>query len=161
MSRALFPTLALLAAACGSGGGSSACGITALAGSTMLLDRFSTPQTALSVPPRRAPEALAARMAAGPAYRSLVTANPDSTWSVTIEGTMPNDVMPGFGVLVVDAAGAARGVMLYVGQRISGAPVLGQVAVGGLPIPLIGLQTDMAGLEDPACPFFPDSLARP
>lgn len=163
MPRALLPTLALVAAACGPAGegGASVCGITALAGSTMLLDRFSTPQTALSMPPMRAPAALPARIAAGPAFRSLVSANADSTWSITVEGAMPNDIQPGFGVLVVNQNGSPRGIMLYVGQRITGAPVIGQVAIGGSQVPLIGLQADMAGLEDPRCPFFPDSLARP
>lgn len=163
MSRTLLPTLALMAVACGpaSGGGDSVCGITALAGSTMLLDRFSTPQTALSVAPMRAPEALPARIAAGPVFRSLVTANADSSWSITVEGVMPNDIQPGFGVLVVNQDGSPRGIMLYVGQRITGAPIIGQVAISGSQVPLIGLQTDMAGLEDARCPFFPDSLARP
>lgn len=163
MPRAPFLTLALLATACGPAGvgGASVCGITALAGSTMLLDRFSTPRTAISMAPMRAPKALPARIAAGPAFRSLVSANPDSSWSVTVEGAMPNDIQPGFGVLVVSPDGSPRGIMLYVGQRIAGAPVIGQVALSGGQVPLIGLQTDMAGLEDARCPFFPDSLARP
>lgn len=163
MPRALLPTLALVVAACGPAreGGASVCGITALAGSTMLLDRFSTPQTALSVPPMRAPEALPVRVAAGPAFRGLVSPGADSTWAVTVEGAMPNDIQPGFGVLVVGLDGAPRGVMLYVGQRIAGAPVIGRVAISGSQVPLLALQTDIAGLEEARCPFFPDSLRRP
>ncbi len=57
--------------------------------------------------------------------------------------------------------GVARGVMLYTGQKVRGAPVIGSVVMGALNLPLIGLQTDIAGLQDAKCPFFPDSLAKP
>jgi hypothetical protein len=161
MSRPAFLLVGLLAAACGGSTSNPTCGMMALAGATMLLDRFSTPQTTLSQPPMGAPEALPVRLAAGPAYRGLVEIGADTTWTVRVEGTLPSGVIPGFGVLVVGADGAARGVMLYTGQRIRGAPVLGTVLMGSLTLPLIGLQTDVAGLEEVRCPFFPDSLARP
>jgi hypothetical protein len=161
MLRPSVLLLGLLAAACGRSTGGSTCGMMALAGATMLLDRFSTPQTTLSMPPLRAPEALPVRLAAGPAYRGLIGTRADSTWTVTVEGTLPDGVIPGFGVLVVGADGVYRGVMLYTGERIRGAPVLGSVTVGSLTLPLIGLQTDLAGMEEARCPFFPDSLGRP
>ena len=154
--------LVLLASACARPSGEpAACGITALAGATMLLDRFSTPQTALSFAPTPAPAALPVRLAAGPAYRGLVTLEADTTWSVIVEGDLPVGTVPGFAVLVAGNDGQPKGIMLYTGERVRGAPVIGRVAMGALTLPLLGFQSDIAGLEDPACPFFPDSLARP
>lgn len=151
---------ALAFSACGGGSGNPACGITALAGATMLLDQFGVPQQALTSPPSRVPAALPVRLAAGPAWRGFVTRSADSSWIVRVEGAAPS-VAPGFGVLVVAPDGVAKGVMLYTGRPVSRAPVVGAVIVGTLTIPLLALQTSIAGLEDPACPFFPDSLARP
>jgi hypothetical protein len=103
---------------------------------------------------------LPVRVAAGPAYRGLVSLV-DSTWTVTVEGSLPQGTVPGFGVLVVGTDGVPRGVVLYTGPKVQGAPGLGTVVSGALRIPLLGIQTDVAGLETPACPFFPDSLATP
>ena len=150
----------LLAAACGKSAGDSACGITALAGATMLLDQFAVPRQSLSVPPMRAPEVIPVRVAAGPAYRGLVSAA-DSSWTIEMEGVLPEGTVPGFGVLVVGDDGLARGVVLYTGPKVQGAPGIGTVVSGALTIPLLGLRTDIAGLEVEGCPFFPDSLATP
>lgn len=154
-------SLLLLGIACAPAkGGGSACGITALAGATMLLDQFAVPQKTLSVPPSTAPQFLAVRLAAGPAYRGLVS-TVDSSWAVTVEGEPPQGVIPGFGVLITSSDGVARGVMLYTGKKLQGAPVIGTVTMSALSLPLVGLQTDIAGLQDAQCPFFPDSLAKP
>lgn len=161
MRPLLLPaTMLLLVTGCGREG-QGMCAVTALAGATVLLDQFATPQVALSHAPLRAPEAIPVRLAAGPAYRGLVTAGADSTWAVTAEGDLPAGTVPGFAVLILGADGLARGVMLYTGERVRGAPVIGRVTMGALDLPLIGMQLDVAGLEDPKCPFFPDSLARP
>ena len=67
---------------------------------------------------------------------------------------------PGFGVLVQDQKEQARGVMLYEGTPIEGAPEIGTVSVGDVPVPLIGIQLDPAKIEDPRCPLFPDSVIQ-
>jgi hypothetical protein len=150
-----------LAAACAPRGGDAACGITALAGATILLDQFTVPRQTLSAPPVAAPALLPVRLAAGPAFRGQVGLH-ESGWRITVEGELPSGAgVPGFGVLVVGADGVARGVMLFPGLPVQGAPSIGRVRAGALDLPLLGLQTDVAGLEDPACPFFPDSLRRP
>jgi len=151
---------AIAFSACGGRSPNPACGITALAGATMLLDQFGVADQALSSPPNRVPAVLPIRVAAGPAWRGFVTRSEDSTWIVRVEGEA-SAAAPGFGVLVVAPDGSAKGVMLYTGRPISRAPVVGAVTVNALTIPLLALQTNIAGLEDPACPFFPDSLARP
>ena len=160
MRRALLPLLLFGIACAPANRGDSACGITALAGATMLLDQFAVPQTTLSVPPLTAPQFLAVRLAAGPAYRGLVS-TADSSWAVKVEGDLPQGVIPGFGVLITSSDGVARGVMLYTGKKVQGAPVIGTVTMGALSLPLVGLKTDIAGLQDAQCPFFPDSLAKP
>jgi hypothetical protein len=50
--------------------------------------------------------------------------------------------------------------MLYEGRSVEGAPQIGTVSVGSMTIPLIGIQLDPSKIEDPRCPFFPDSVLR-
>ena len=159
--RALLFVSALAITACGGHRNNPACGMTALAGATMLLDQFGVPKQTLTSTPRQVPAALPVRLAAGPAWRGLVSRAADSTWIVRMEGALPAQVKPGFGVLVVGTNGVASGVMLYTGPPVGRAPIVGSVTMDTLTIPLLGLQTNVSGLEDPACPFFPDSLSRP
>jgi hypothetical protein len=159
-SPALPLTAALALAACGAPDRPAAsCGIASLAGPTVLLDQFAVPQQTLSVPPERLPEQVAVRLVAGPAYRGIV-GRADSLLIVGVEGTLPAKVRPGFGVLIVDKGGTSRGVLLYEGAPVENAPVLGTVSVGSTSIPLLGIQLDPARIEDPRCPFFPDSIIR-
>lgn len=146
-------------AGCTPSGGNAACGITALAGATMLLDQFSIPRQTLADPPLRVPPNIPVRVAAGPALRATASLT-DEGWTVSVEG-VPGAMTPGFAVLVVSADGNPRGVMLYAGPPLSGAPIIGSVIVGSSRVPLLGLQADIGGLEDPSCPFFPDSLRGP
>ena len=154
-------SLLLLLTACTSGGGDAGCGITALAGATMLLDEFARPSQTLTYPPTPAPEVVAVRVAAGPAFRGLVRTVADSAWIVNVEGQMPPQLTPKFGVVVVGPDGISRGVMLYDTPPVAGAPSIGSVTVGPATLPLLGIRTNVAGLEDQICPFFPDSLKRP
>lgn len=160
-TRLALLTLVLLPACAERPSGGFACAATYLAGATMLLDQFDGPRRAMSYPPRGMPEMLPIRVAAGPAYRGLVSMPTDSTALITVEGTLPEEGRPGFGVLATGLDGRARGVMLYTGRPVPGAPIIGTVVVGADSIPLVGIQTDVSGLEDPACPFFPDSLGLP
>lgn len=138
---------------------SAACGLAALAGPTALLTQFSVANQTLSSPPRHLPERLAVRLVAGPAYPAIVGRS-DSLWVIGVEGSLPANVKPGFGVLVMDKSGKARGVMLYEGAPVEGAPEIGKVSVGNATVLLIGIQLDPAKIEDPRCPFFPDSVLQ-
>jgi hypothetical protein len=155
-----IPVIAL-ATACGrgEGGGRAACGLAALAGPTALLTQFGIPNQTLSEPPRRLPERLVVRQVAGGAYAAVV-GRTDSQLVVGVEGSLPPKARPGFGVLVVDQQGRTRGVMLYEGDPVEGAPRLGNVSVGSTTVPLIGIQLDPGKVEDANCPLFPDSLVR-
>ena len=134
-----------------------ACGLAALAGPTALLTQFSIPRQTLSTPPRSLPERLVARVVAGPALPAIVGRS-DSLLVIGIEGTLPPAAKPGYGVLVLDPTEKARGVMLYEGVPVEGAPSLGTVTIGAATVPLIGIQLDPSRIEDPRCPFFPDSV---
>jgi len=148
----------LLAAACQqSGGGRAACGLAALAGPTALLTQFSVPNQTLSQPPRNLPERLVARVVAGPALPAVVGRS-DSLLLIGVEGTPPAGTKSGYGVLVVDPREKARGVVVYEGLPVEGAPQLGKVAIGSTTVPLIGIQLDPSRIEDPRCPLFPDSV---
>jgi hypothetical protein len=153
---------ALALAACGKSDRSVAaasCGIASLAGPTVLLGEFGVPQQTLSTPPERLPEQLVVRLVAGPAYRGIVGRS-DSLVIVGMDGTLPGGVRPGFGVMIVDQSATARGVLLYEGAPVENAPQIGTVSIGSTSIPLIGIQLDPARIEDPRCPFFPDSVIR-
>jgi hypothetical protein len=139
--------------------GKATCGLAALAGPTALLGQFSLPNQTLASPPRHLPERLVVRLVAGPAYPAIVGRS-DSLWVIGVEGTLPPNVKPGFGALVLDEAGKARGAMLYEGAPVEGAPEIGTVSVGNTTVPLIGIQLDPAKIEDPRCPFFPDSVIQ-
>jgi hypothetical protein len=151
----------LLVAACGRGErrGNPACGIAALAGPNAVLEAFTVPQQTLSVPPFRLPERIVARLAAGPALLALVGRS-DSGLVIGVEGALPPQSAPAFGVLVVQRGGGPQGVVLFEGTPIEAAPRLGLVSVGGRTLPLFGVEVDMAGIQDARCPLFPDSIAQ-
>lgn len=152
----------LLTAACNRSGedrSSASCGLAALAGPTALLGQFSLPDQTIASPPRNLPERLVVRQVAGPAYPAIV-GRADSLWIIGVQGQLPPKVKPGFGVLVLDKNESVRGVMLYEGAPVEGAPELGRVSVGNTTVPLIGIQLDPAKIEDPRCPLFPDSVIQ-
>jgi hypothetical protein len=158
--RRLLPLL-LAVTACGKTAerGNPACGLAALAGPTALLTQFSVPRQTLSQPPAKLPGRLVTRVVAGPALPAIVGRS-DSLLVIGIEGSVPPSTKPGYGVLVLDTAEQARGVMLFEGLPIEGAPPIGTVSLGAQTLPLIGIQLDPARIEDPRCPFFPDSVLQ-
>jgi len=159
MFRRHAPLLLLALAACGGRPTQSACVVATLAGPTMLLSEFGTPGQTLGVPPDSLPARLVTRIVAGPALPSIV-GRTDSAWVVGVEGAAPAGVTPGFGVLVLSTTGTARGVLLYEGSPVTGAPLIGQVTLGAATVPLIGIRLDPAKYEDPRCPVFPDSILQ-
>ena len=54
----------------------------------MLLDQFSVPEQTLTSTPRQVPAVLPVRLAAGPAWRGLVSRSADSSWIVRVEGAL-------------------------------------------------------------------------
>ena len=158
-SRPLLAVLPVLLAACGTRRGDVGCGLASVAGPSLMLEEFTRPGKTLATAPDRLPERLAVRIALGPALGSVV-GRTDSALVIGLEGQLPPTPEVGFGVLVVDSTGTARGVVLYQGNPLPGAPLLGKVNNGTTNLPLIGLRTDPALWQDKLCPLFPDSLNR-
>ena len=156
---ARYFALLLLLGACErpAGGSRAACGLASLAGPTALLTQFSVPRQTLSAPPQSLPERVVARFVAGGAFPAVV-GRTDSLLVIGVEATIPPNVRPGFGVLVVDQSERTRGVMIFEGDPVEGAPRLGEVSLGERSVPLIGIQVDPVRIEDANCPFFPDSV---
>ena len=164
MQRSLL-IAAMLIAACdrSTGGKSSAaaatCGLAALAGPTALLGQFGIPGQTLGSAPRKLPERLVVRLVAGPAYPAIVGRS-DSLLVIGVNGGLPTNVKPGFGMLILDTGNKARGVLLYEGAPVEGAPQIGTVSIDNVSVPLLGIQVDPARFEDPRCPLFPDSVIQ-
>ena len=164
MQRSLLIAAVLIAACDRSTGGKSSaaaatCGLAALAGPTALLGQFGIPGQTLGSPPRKLPERLVVRLVAGSAYPAIVGRS-DSVLVIGVNGGLPANVKPGFGVLILDAGNKARGVLLYEGAPVEGAPQIGTVSINNVTVPLLGIQVDPARFEDPRCPLFPDSVIQ-
>ena len=56
--------------------------------------------------------------------------------------------------------GRAAGVLIYDGSPVLGAPPIGYVTAGPARVPLLGIRVDLSRIQDPRCPFFPDSLLQ-
>jgi hypothetical protein len=154
----LVSLVSVLAACERSGGADPVCGLAMLAGPTTLLTQFEIPNQTLSVPPRNLPERLVVRFVAGAAAPAIV-GRTDSLLVIGVEGSPPS-AAAGFGVLVVDREERPLGVMLYEGDPVEAAPRIGDVSLGATTIPLIAVEVDPAKIEDPRCPFFPDSVLQ-
>lgn len=146
----------LLLAACGPPRGPSvSCGIATLTGPLVVLESFGK-GNALAAPPSNVPTTLPVRLVGGPVLRGIV-GQPDSlTWLVGAEGNVPPDARPGYGVLIVHG-GVAQGVLVFDGQVIPGAAVIGTVAIGPASLPLLATRVDPREIADSSCPAFPDS----
>jgi hypothetical protein len=164
MHRCLL-VAAMFIAACdrSTGGKSSAaaatCGLAALAGPTALLGQFGIPDQTLGSPPRNLPERVVVRLVAGPAYPAILGRS-ESMLVIGVNGALPANVKPGFGVLILDPGNKARGVLLYEGAPVEGAPQIGTISIDNASVPLLGIQVDPAKFEDPRCPLFPDSVIQ-
>ena len=160
MRLSLPPLLLLsLAAWAHQSGGGVACGMAAVFGPAALLGEFATPGQTLGVPPDSLPGKLVARLVAGPALPALVGRD-RGKWMVGVDGHAPAHFSPGFGVLVEDTAEHPLGVMIYEGEIVRGAPILGHVSVADTLVPLIGISLPPARFEAPTCSVFPDSVIR-
>ena len=160
--RALVAPLAalLLLGGCDAkNSGNYGCGISAVAGQSLLLEEFTRPGKTLSVPPSRIPGIVTVRIALGPVFRA-VAGRTDSLLVIGLEGELPPTPVVDWGILIVSPAGVVQGVLLYQGDPIQGAPLLGTIHAGERSLPLVGLSTDIANFQDASCPVFPDSLTR-
>lgn len=152
-----LPLLVLLALGCSGKDNPPPCGMSRVLGPSLLLSEFGQPGQTLATPPARLPEHIVVRYVAGPAF-SAIAGRADSLWVIGVNGTLPTDITPGYGVLILDLQERPLGVLLYEGAVIEGAPFLGSVSLGSLVVPLIGIRVDPERIQEPNCPLFPDSL---
>jgi len=159
---AIMTILAGGAAACTADSDRSSvnCGIASLAVPQSVISQFGIPRQTLSRAPVSVPERLTARVAAGPALTAIAgrEGTGDSLLVIGIEGSAEGMAL-GFGVLMTDRQGNTRGVMLFEGLPVEGAPRIGTVSMGSVTAPLIGVEADPASYENPDCPIFPDSTS--
>ncbi len=147
----------MLLASCSGKSSNYGCGVAAMAGLSLVLEQFNRPGSTLGAAPEHLPESLPVRVALGPALRS-VAGRGDSGVVIGVEGAIPPSHQIGFGVLVLDPEAHPRGVILFEGAPVQGAPNLGLVNLGDRNVPLIGIQLDLQRFQNDACPIFPDSL---
>ena len=126
-----------------------------MTGPLLVLDAFGRGD-ALAGPPGTVPASLPVRLVAGPVLRGIVGKTDSTGWVVGAEGDVPHDAARGYGVLIVHE-GAAEGVLVFDGQPVSGATVIGSLALGDTIVPLLGVRIDPRTIADTACPVFPDS----
>lgn len=141
------------------GGGRTSCGIAAVAGPALVLSEFGAHSLVLATAPAGLPEHLVARFVAGPAVPAIVGRAGDSL-EVGVEGGIPADMHPGYGILMTDLNGKGLGVLVYDGTPILGAKAIGNLTVGPGRFPLFGVALDPAQFQDAKCPFFPDSTLQ-
>ena len=154
-----LPLLAVLVLGCAGKDTPPPCGLSALVGPSLLLSEFAKPGQTLATPPGTLPENIVVRFVAGPAVPAIA-GRADSLWVIGVNGTLPANLKADYGVLILDLQERPRGVLIYEGALIEGAPVLGSVSLGNLVVPLIGIRVDPERIEEPSCPLFPDSLAQ-
>jgi hypothetical protein len=157
MLRRATLTLSLLALGCTGEDRPPPCGLSAVVGPSLLLSEFSQPGQTLATPPSRLPEQVVVRFVAGPAFPAIA-GRADSQWVIGVNGTLPAEIVPGYGVMVLDLQERFQGILLYEGGVIEGAPLLGSVSLGNRVVPLIGIRVDPSRIQEPNCPLFPDSL---
>ena len=159
MAFRVSAALILLAVGCGGKDTPRPCGLSAVVGPSLLLSEFGQSGRTLGTAPASLPERIAVRFVAGPALPAIA-GRADSQWVIGVNGALPTDISAGYGVLVLDLQEKPLGVLLYEGAPIDGAPVLGNVSLGALVVPLIGIRVDPERIQEPGCPLFPESLTR-
>lgn len=148
--------LLVLAACGGDRGNSVTCGIAALTGPLVAKEAFAKGNT-LTAPPDSAPASLPLRIVAGAPLRGNVAAVDSLGWHLATPDAVADGPPFGYGVLLVDRRGDVIGALVFEGVPIPGAPLLGDITLRGVTVPLLGVRVDRRQIEDPKCPLFPDS----
>lgn len=158
LRRALL-LLVVLAGCAHPAGGGVTCGLAAVFGPLAILGEFSTPGQTLATPPAALPGKLPVRLVAGPALPAVVGRD-HAKWLIGVIGAPPPKFRAGYGVLVEDTTLQALGIVVYEGEVVRGAPVIGSVILADSTVPLIGVSLLPSRVEDARCPIFPDSTLQ-
>ncbi|MES2125416.1 MAG: hypothetical protein V4503_12085 [Gemmatimonadota bacterium] len=147
---------ALMSACDRPGGGSAACGISALTAPLVVLESFGKGNVLDQVPPDL-PARLPVRFVAGAAVAGGLVADSAGKLRLTVT-EHPEGAPAGYGVLVVDGRYQVQGAVVFEGTAVPGATRLGDLILPNLTLPLLGVRLDPRSIADPRCPLFPDSL---
>lgn len=147
--------LPLVLAACAEGDpeNNPVCGISAMAGASMVLEQFATPGKILSQLPLGVEGVVPARVVGFGTARALAAPGPDGA-ILGYEGEgFP--ATPGFALaLVEDSLDTFMGVLIYDLEPPQSIPQLGTVSSSTTTVPLFGLRVMWSAVSSERCPMF-------
>ncbi len=145
--------LALVACSSGNRENSPVCGLSAMAGASMVMEQLRSSSKVLRAPPPELRGVVPARVVGYGTGRALVGESPDGV-VLGFEGNGFPQV-PGFGlVLVEDSADTFKGVLIFETMPPYGYPQFGSIAGANATLPLYGLRVTWGAVSDPKCPLF-------
>ena len=152
-SALLAAPLILLAACHGNPENSAACGFTAMAVASRLVQSLQDLSHAVTKPPSDVPAELPGKVVAH--GTTPVTTSRSATGLALRYTGEAFPKIPGFGLLLVDdSTEAVRGVMIFEPDPPKGWPTLGTIEDGSTTLPLLGMRVHWADLNAPRCPMF-------
>jgi hypothetical protein len=129
------------------------CGISAMAGASMVLEQFATPGKIMTYLPDGVEGVVPARVAGYGTARALAAPGPDGV-ILGYEGEgFP--ATPGFALaLVEDSLDTFKGVLIYDLEPPQNIPQLGTVSSATTTIPLFALRVMWNAVSSERCPMF-------
>ena len=145
--------LAILGCAEGDPENNPVCGISAMAGASMVLEQFATPGKIMTYLPDGVEGVVPARVAGYGTARALAAPGPDGV-ILGYEGEgFP--ATPGFALaLVEDSLDTFKGVLIYDLEPPQNIPQLGTVSSATTTIPLFALRVMWSAVSSERCPMF-------
>jgi hypothetical protein len=149
----LIVLVALVSCVEGDRESSPVCGISAMAGATMVLEQFSQPGKILSRIPEGVEGVVPARVVGYGTARALARHGPDGV-ILAYEGEgFP--ATPGYALaLVEDSLDTFKGVLIYDLDPPRQLPQLGTVSNATTTVPLFGLRVMWSAVSSDRCPMF-------
>ena len=151
--RHLILPLAILGCAEGDPENNPICGISAMAGASMVLEQFATPGKIMSNLPAGVQGVVPARVVGYGTARALAASGPDGV-ILGYEGEGFPET-PGFALaLVEDSLDTFKGVLIYDLEPPESLPQLGTVSSSTTTVPLFGLRVMWSAVSSERCPMF-------
>ncbi len=151
--RHLILPLAFLACVEGDPENNPVCGISAMAGASMVLEQFAVPAKILTHLPAGVQGVVPARVTGYGTARALAASGPDGA-ILGYEGEgFP--AAPGFALaLVEDSLDTFQGILIYDLEPPQSIPQLGTVSSSTTTVPLFGLRVMWSAVSSERCPMF-------
>jgi len=151
--RYLFIPLVVVSCVEGDPENNPVCGISAMAGASMVLEQFAVPGKILTALPSGVAGVVPARVAGYGTARALAATGPSGA-ILGYEGEgFP--ATPGFALaLVEDSLDTFMGVLIYDLEPPQSIPQLGTVSSASTTVPLFGLRVMWSAVSSERCPMF-------